>query len=105
MRTTANGFIDALVLRLRTRSLLRLLARSHQFDACLISDPALALRIDVRPASPSVLPNLRSAMPKLFSLGAVRRSERGGPGHWLRWLTERQIGDRKPGKVMAGFGR
>ena len=59
----------------------------------------VVLWTDERREWESVLPNLKSAMPELFSLGAVNVGQRTGPGVWLRMVADRRAGHLQPGQV------
>ena len=91
MTIKANSVIDTMVQRLREQA--------ERFNPSLESAPVAVLWTDERREWESVLPNLKSAMPELFSLGAVNAGERTGPGVWLRMVADRQAGHLQPGQV------
>ena len=82
MKITVNSVIDTVVQRLREQA--------ERFNPSLESAPVVVLWTDERREWESVLPNLKSVMPELFSLGAVNPGERTGLGVWLR--SSRRIG-------------
>lgn len=91
MKPPTGSLIDALVLRLREQG--------QRFNPALESAPAVVLWTDERRDWEPVLPNLKSMMPELFSLGALKLDERTGPGVWLRMVADRQAGQLQPGQV------
>ena len=91
MTIKANSVIDSVVQRLREQA--------ERFNPSLESAPVAVLWTDERREWESVLPNLKSAMPELFSLGAVNPGERTGPGVWLRMVADRQAGHLQPSQV------
>ena len=46
-----------------------------------------------------VLPQLKCALPELFSLGNYHPQERTGPGAWLRMVADGQAGGLTAGQV------
>jgi len=91
MKAKSNSVIDALVQRLRDQA--------QRFNPALESAPVVVLWTDERRDWEPVLPNLKSVMPELFSLGALKLQDRTGPGVWLRMVADRQAGHLQPGQV------
>lgn len=89
--TSKNTVVEALIGRLRDQA--------QRFNPSLESAPIAVLWTDERRDWESVLPNLKSAMPELFSLGGLSLGERTGPGVWLRMVADRQAGNLQPDLV------
>jgi len=70
----------------------RLREQSQRFNANLESAPVAVLWTDERRDWEGVMPQLKSALPELFSLGDYKPQERSGPGAWLRMVADRQVG-------------
>ncbi len=83
--------IDTLITRLREQS--------QRYNPALESAPVAVLWTDERRDWEGVLPNLKSAMPELFSLGPHLPADRTGPGVWLRMVADRQAGGLRPDQV------
>ena len=91
MKPKTNSVIDTLVQRLREQA--------HRFNPALESAPVVVLWTDERCDWAPVLPNLKSAMPELYSLGELKPQERAGPGVWLRMVADREAGHVQPDQV------
>jgi len=77
----------------------RLRAQAAKFNPSLETAPVAVLWTDERREWEGVLPQLKSALPELFSLGAYAPAERSGPGVWLRMVADRQAGGLTLGTV------
>ena len=91
MKNRPKTVIDTLRERLREQS--------KRFNPGLESAPVAVLWTDERRDWASVLPQLKSALPKLFSLGDYQPQLRTGPGVWLRMVADGQTGDLAAGQV------
>ncbi|MFM2057796.1 MAG: hypothetical protein RLY71_2181 [Pseudomonadota bacterium] len=83
-KTQPETVIAAVITRLREQA--------QRFNPALESAPVAVLWTDERRDWEAVLPQLKAAMPELFSLGAYLPAERTGPGVWLRMVADRQAG-------------
>jgi len=87
----------------------RLREQSQRFNANLESAPVAVLWTDERREWEGVMPQLKSALPELFSLGDYKPQERSGPGAWLRMVADRQAGgwlpDRCPSSICPVWPR
>jgi hypothetical protein len=70
----------------------RLRDQAKRFNPSLETAPVVVLWTDDRCDWAGVLPNLKSAIPELFSLGDYKPLERTGPGAWLRMVADGQVG-------------
>lgn len=61
--------------------------QAQRFNPNLESAPVAVLWTDERRDWEGVLPQLKSAVPELFSLGVYHPQERTGPGAWLRMVA------------------
>jgi hypothetical protein len=84
MKTAPKTVITELAFRLREQS--------KRFNPGLESAPVAVLWTDERGDWAGVLPQLKSALPELFSLGDYQPQERTGPGIWLRMVADGQAG-------------
>ena len=91
MKAKASSVIDAVVTRLREQA--------KRFNSSLESAPVAVLWTDERRDWEAVLPNFKSAMAELFSLGDFKPDARSGPGVWLRMVADRQAGGLAPDQV------
>src|SRR4051794_31867023 len=91
MKAKANCVTDAIVGKLREQA--------QRFNPSLESAPVAGLWTDERREWEGVLPNLKSAMRELFSLGDFNPAERSGPGAWLRMVADGQAGALQAGDV------
>ena len=91
MKNQPKTVIDTLQERLREQS--------KRFNASLESAPVAVLWTDERGDWAGVLPQLKSALPELFSLGDYQPQERTGPGVWLRMVADGQAGGLAAGLV------
>lgn len=91
MKTQKQSVIDTLVQKVREQA--------QRFNPGLETAPVAVLWTDDRSDWEGVLPNLKSAIPELFSLGDYKPLERTGPGVWLRMVADRQAGGLPLGSV------
>jgi len=77
----------------------RLREQAKRFNPSLESAPVAVLWTDDRRDWEGVLPQLKSALPELFSLGDYKPQERTGPGAWLRMVADGQAGGLAAGLV------
>ena len=91
MKTAPKTVITELTFRLRDQA--------KRFNPSIEVAPVAVLWTDDRHDWEGVLPQLKSALPELFSLGDYKPLERTGPGAWLRMVADRQAGDLAPGQV------
>jgi hypothetical protein len=77
----------------------RLREQAKRFNPSIETAPHAVLWTDDRRDWDGVLPNLKSAIPELFSLGDFKPLERTGPGAWLRMVADGQAGGLQPGQV------
>jgi hypothetical protein len=77
----------------------RLREQAKRFNPSIETAPVAVLWTDDRRDWEGVLPNLKSAIPELFSLGEYKPLERTGPGAWLRMVADGQAGELPPGSV------
>jgi hypothetical protein len=77
----------------------RLRDQATRYNPAIETAPVAILWTDDRRDWEGVLPNLKSAMPELFSLGEYKPMERTGPGAWLRMVADGQAGDLVAGQV------
>jgi len=70
----------------------RLCEQAKRFNPSLESAPVAVLWTDERRAREGVLPQLKSALPELFSLGNYQPQDRTGPDAWLRMVADGQAG-------------
>jgi hypothetical protein len=91
MKNQPKTVIDTLLERLRDQA--------QRLNPSLESAPAAVLWTDDRRDWEGVLPQLKSALPELFSLGDYKPAERTGPGAWLRMVADGQAGNLAPGQV------
>ena len=91
MKAKASSVIDAVVTRLREQA--------KRFNPSLESAPVAVLWTDERRDWEAVLPNFKSVMAELFSLGDFKPDARSGPGVWLRMVADRQAGGLAPDQV------
>ena len=77
--------------------LTRLHEQAKRYHPALESAPTAILWADEKRKWDALIPQLKAALPELFSLGAYSPEERTGPGVWLRIVADRQAG-----KVGAG---
>ena len=91
MKPNPTTLIDSLAQRLRDQS--------RKFNPALESAPVAVLWTDERREWVGVLPQLQSALPELFALGAYPPAQRSGPGAWLRMVADGQAGGLQKGTV------
>ena len=91
MKTQPKTVIQTLTDRLREQA--------KRFNPSIETAPVAVLWTDDRCDWEGVLPNLKSAIPELFSLGDYKPQERTGPGVWLRMVADGQAGGLPPGTV------
>lgn len=91
MKNPKQSVIDTLVHKLREQA--------QRFNPGLETAPVAVLWTDDRCDWAGVLPQLKSAMPELFSLGDYQPLERTGPGAWLRMVADGHAGGLPPGTV------
>jgi hypothetical protein len=91
MKTPSKTVITELTFRLREQA--------KRFNPSIETAPVAVLWTDDRLDWESVLPNIKSAIPELFSLGDYKPLERTGPGAWLRMVADGQAGGLPPGTV------
>lgn len=91
MKNAPKTVINELVFRLREQA--------KRFNPSIEIEPVAVLWTDDRSDWAGVLPNLKSAIPELFSLGDYKPLERAGPGVWLRMVADRQAGGLPSGSV------
>ena len=91
MKRPPSTVIEKLMQRLRDQA--------QRFNATLEVAPVAVLWTDERREWEGVLPNLKFAMPELFSLGDYKPAERSGPGARLRMVADRQAGGLAAGQV------
>ena len=77
----------------------RLREQAKRFNPSIETAPVAVLWTDDRCDWEGVLPNLKSAVPELFSLGEYKPLERTGPGAWLRMVADGQAGGLPAGTV------
>jgi hypothetical protein len=77
----------------------RLREQAKRFNPSIETAPVAVLWTDDRCDWEGVLPNLKSAIPELFSLGAYKPLERSGPGAWLRMVADGHAGGLPAGTV------
>lgn len=75
----------------------RLKEQANRFNPTLESAPVAILWTDEKREWEDVLPQIKAALPELFSLGAYAPDQRTGPGVWLR-----MVADGKAGSIGAG---
>jgi hypothetical protein len=75
----------------------RLRDQAMRFNSSIEIAPVAVLWTDDRRDWESVLPQLKTALPELFSLGDFNPDERTGPGVWLRMVADRKAGEVRPG--------
>jgi len=95
MKTKTVSVIDTVVQRLREQA--------ERFNSSLESAPVAVLWTDERREWESVLPNLKAAMPELFSLGPLSLVQRTGPGVGLRMVADREAGHLQPSTTTMSF--
>lgn len=88
---SATAVLSKLVERLREQS--------QRFNSSIEIAPVAVLWTDDRRDWEGVLPQLKSALPELFSLGDFQPDKRCGPGVWLRMVADRKAGDLRPGQI------
>ena len=91
MKKLPQTMIEGLVARVREQA--------KRFNPALESSPVAVLWTDERREWEGVLPQLKSALPELFSLGAYQPAQRSGPGAWLRMVADGQAGGLPKGTV------
>jgi hypothetical protein len=91
MKKLPQTMIEGLVARVREQA--------KRFNPALESAPVAVLWTDERREWEGVLPQLKSALPELFSLGAYQPAQRSGPGAWLRMVADGQAGGLPKGTV------
>ena len=91
MKVTPTTVIEGLGQRLREQA--------KKFNPALESPPVAVLWTDERREWEGVLPQLQSALPELFALGAYQPAQRIGPGAWLRMVADGQAGGLPKGTV------
>ena len=91
MKTKPASVLDSLASRLRDQA--------KRYNPALESAPVAVLWTDERADWEAVLPNLKSALPELFSLGEYKPAERTGPGAWLRMVADGLAGGLPHGQV------
>lgn len=89
MKTQPKTVISELACRLREQA--------KRFNPSIETAPVAVLWTDDRCDWADVLPNLKSALPELFSLGEYMPLERTGPGAWLRMVADGQVGADRGG--------
>jgi len=77
----------------------RVREQAKRFNPSIETAPVAVLWTDDRCDWDGVLPNLKSLIPELFSLGEYKPLERTGPGAWLRMVADGQAGGLPPGTV------
>lgn len=91
MKQQISTMIEGLAHRLR--------AQAGKFNPALETAPVAVLWTDERREWEGVLPQLQSAVPELFVLGAYLPAQRSGPGAWLRMVADGQAGGLPKGTV------
>lgn len=91
MKTKPGTVIDTVVSKLREQA--------RRFNPALETATVVVVWTDEKREWAGVLPNLKSAMPELYSLGEFKPLERTGPGAWLRMMADRPAGDLLPDRV------
>ena len=91
MKTQLKTVITELAFRVREQA--------KRFNPSIETAPVAVLWTDDRCDWDGVLPNLKSLIPELFSLGEYKPLERTGPGAWLRMVADGQAGGLPPGTV------
>jgi hypothetical protein len=76
----------------------RLREQVKRFNPALESAPVAILWTDEKREWDAVLPQIKSALPELFSLGTYSQEDRTGPGVWLRMVADRQAGNLSAGE-------
>lgn len=79
----------------------RLREQAQCFNPSLESAPVAVLWTDERGDWAGVLPQLKSALPELFSLGDYQPQLRTGPGVWLRMVADGQTGGLADGRCPS----
>ena len=85
MKTKPGTVIDAIASKLREQA--------GRFNPALETAPVVVLWTDEKREWEGVLPNLKNAMPELYSLGEFKPLDRTGPSAWLRMVADRQAGN------------
>ena len=80
MKTQLKTVITELAFRVREQA--------KRFNPSIETAPVAVLWTDDRCDWDGVLPNLKSLIPELFSLGEYKPLERTGPGAWLRMVAD-----------------
>lgn len=91
MKKLPQTVIESLVTRVREQA--------KRYNPALESAPVAVLWTDERREWEGVLPQLQSALPELFALGAYQPAQRSGPGAWLRMVADGQTGGLPKGTV------
>lgn len=76
----AHTVLEALTARLKEQA--------RRFNPALEAAPVAILWTDEKREWEAVLPQIKAALPELFSLGAYAPDERTGPGVWLRMVAD-----------------
>jgi hypothetical protein len=77
----------------------RLRDQAKRFNPSIETAPVAVLWTDDKRDWEGVLPQLKAALPELFSLGDYLPDERTGPGVWLRMVADKKAGDVQPGQI------
>jgi len=91
MKNQPKTILDTLCERLREQA--------QRFNPNLETAPVAVLWTDDRRDWEGVLPQIKTALPELFSLGNYLPAERTGPGAWLRMVADGQAGGLAAGQV------
>ncbi|MDH4459320.1 MAG: BREX-1 system phosphatase PglZ type B [Nevskia sp.] len=91
MKKQPQTVIETLAARVREQA--------RRYNPALESPPTAVLWTDERRDWEGVLPQLQSALPELFVLGAYQPAQRSGPGAWLRMVADGQAGGLPKGTV------
>ncbi len=91
MKTAAQTVAASLVARLREQG--------KRYNPALESGPVAILWTDEKREWESVIPQIKAALPELFSLGSYSPDERTGPGVWLRMVADGQAGNFSVGET------
>ena len=85
MKTQSETILQALLARLHEQA--------KRYHPALESAPTAILWTDEKREWEALIPQIKTALPELFSLGAYSPEERTGPGVWLRMVADRQAGE------------
>ena len=77
----------------------RLRDQAKRFNPSIETAPVAVLWTADNREWEGVLPQLKTALPELFSLGDYLPDERTGPGVWLRMVADKKAGDVQSGQI------